>query len=418
MPNKIDINARKPWIMVSAYDVSLGETSEGYVAFNLLKFLAKTYRIVLITRQNNKKRLTKSDYFSSECPVHVIGYDLPKWASWWKSGARFYQLYAYLWQITWPLIFINHKAIKKRISLIHVLNFHNDNIPSLAWVLGPPVVWGPINHNELIPPWRRKYWPRSASAKHLIANIIRLISWRFDPFLRVQINKAKVIISAGSWVEKRLKLNNKISIIRRSQLGVSSDGLGPYINCSSRIKNEVRLVCAGRLDWIKGLDIAIESLSLLPVEYKLRIVGKGPAKNRLLNLAKALNVDDRIDFEGSVERNRLAEIYADSDIFVFASAEVAGLVWVEALSCGLPVVAFDSPGEVSDAQKYLPGIYLARQSDIRDENLKSFASMIQVAENAKCNHESIRTEVLRKYQWSSLSDVIEKAYSEAMGITK
>ena len=50
-------NKSRPWILVAAYDVSTGATSEGYVAFNILQRLTENHRVILVTRRNNRDRL-------------------------------------------------------------------------------------------------------------------------------------------------------------------------------------------------------------------------------------------------------------------------------------------------------------------------------------------------------------------------
>ncbi|MGH7327765.1 MAG: glycosyltransferase, partial [Polyangiaceae bacterium] len=60
--------------------------------------------------------------------------------------------------------------------------------------------------------------------------------------------------------------------------------------------------------------------------------------------ARAAGVDQRVHFLGHVPRERLPELYASCDAFVFPSVtETQGLVLAEALVCGLPVVAVDTP---------------------------------------------------------------------------
>lgn len=405
----------RPWILIAAYDVSTGESSEGHVAFNVLRRLCKTYRIVVVTRRNNKERLEIDPNFAAACPgVYLVGYDLPKWASWWKRGARFYQAYAYLWQMTWPQVMRGHIWLLESLRLVHVLNFHNDSIPSLAWQTGQPVVWGPINHNEIVASWRRKFWPVSIAITHVAAFALRSMLWRFDPFLRSHIRNSRVVLSAGEWVDRRLDFPATNRTIRRSQLGVSESTF--YI-CSDEVATRIggsrELICAGRLDWIKGLDLAIEALSLLPVGYRLRIVGKGPAESRLRALATRVGVTSRVTFQPPVSRSALSALYAQADLFLFTSAEVAGLVWVEALASGLPVVAFDGDTEVAAAARHLPGIQLAVAGQGRRENVESFAAAIRKAADVPRNSAVLRTAALKHYGWDSLATTIGEAYCVA-----
>lgn len=413
---QLKTTGRKPWVLITAYDVSTGSSSEGHVAFNLLQYLSKKYRIILITRKNNKAELEANHNFHQKCPgVHILGYDLPKWASWWKRGARFYQVYAYLWQMTWVFALKNHERLKRNVKLVHVLNFHNDSIPSLAWMLDLPVVWGPINHNEIVASWRRQFWPKGKSISNMVTFSIRWLMWKFDPFLRLNKLKSNIILSAGKWVNHRLKLEQTGKVIIRSQLGVDEADFSLNDTTASKHENAHKeLICAGRLDWIKGVDLIIEALLHLPSEFRLRLVGTGPAEKQLRALASNLELDSRICFQQPVSRMKLAELYADADLFIFSSAEVAGLVWVEALACGLPVVAFDGETEVAAASHYLPGIQVVTCNGERSAQVKALANTIQQAIEHTHDAAELREAVLAHYSWAALALVIDDAYHQAL----
>lgn len=407
----------RPWVLIAAYDVSMGASSEGHVAISLLRRLCKDYRIVLVTRRNNRDSLLADKEFPGACPgVRVLGYDLPKWASWWKRGARFYQAYAYFWQMAWPLAIEKRSRLIRTVQLVHVLNFHNDSIPSLAWRFGLPVVWGPINHNELAESWRRMLWPKLVSLRHIVSFFLRRALWLFDPFLRLQIIKSRLIVSAGDWVDTRLALGRANKVLHRSQLGVQEDEFRLVESHLPRQGTEDRvLVCAGRLDWIKGLDLTIEAMCHLPPNYTLKLIGKGPAEQQLRGLAKRLDIDGRVSFYPPVPRHALSEHYANADLFVFPSAEVAGLAWVEALACGLPVVAFDGLTEVSAASRLLPGIWLAVGGGGRPGRVKALASAIEVAAASPSDRMGLRVAALEHYSWDALGRVLGKAYQEVTG---
>lgn len=407
----------RPWLLVAAYDVSVGESSEGYVAFNTLQRLARSYRIVLVTRRNNQQRLLSQPEFRDACPgVHVLGFDLPRWASWWKRGARFYRLYAYLWQLIWPLVLRPHVLLCSRIELVHVLNFHNDSIPSLAWVIGKPVIWGPINHNELAPRWRQHFWPSAVAIKHRVLFFLRRLAWRFDPLLWVTKRMVSVILSAGPWVNQRLRINEKNNVIRLSQLGVDTSDFPVVSVIEPRHGGTADrvLVYAGRLDWLKGIDLAIEALTHLPDGFRLLVVGKGPAENKLKQLIERLGLSDRVEIHPPVPRSELARIYAGADLFLFTSPEVAGLAWLEALACGLPVAGFAGNTELALSGQELPGIYLAKEGNDRVDNVQYYAEAIVHAITQTYDREAIRAAVLERYSWDRMVGVITAAYDKIM----
>jgi glycosyltransferase involved in cell wall biosynthesis len=103
-----------------------------------------------------------------------------------------------------------------------------------------------------------------------------------------------------------------------------------------------RLLYVGRIDPRKGVDTAIRVLASCPPEAVLHVVGRGDDRHLrdLGDLASELGVSDRVSF-GIAERSELAGVYASADVLVFPSKweEPFGLVPLEAMSCGTPVVA-------------------------------------------------------------------------------
>jgi glycosyltransferase involved in cell wall biosynthesis len=96
----------------------------------------------------------------------------------------------------------------------------------------------------------------------------------------------------------------------------------------------------GRLDPLKGIDLLLEALKLLPDDFILVIVGKLNIYQRKLVIdACRLGIKDRVIFTGSLYgRDKLAAC-VDADVFVLPSSyEVFGIVLLEALACGLPVI--------------------------------------------------------------------------------
>jgi glycogen(starch) synthase len=104
-----------------------------------------------------------------------------------------------------------------------------------------------------------------------------------------------------------------------------------------------RLIYAGRIDSRKGIDIAVRALRLLPATARLEIVGDGDQDHlrELRDLAEREGTIDRVGFHSQETRDRLRQHYAAADVVVFPVRweEPWGLVPLEAMSVGTPVVA-------------------------------------------------------------------------------
>ncbi|HZK74612.1 MAG TPA: glycosyltransferase, partial [Clostridia bacterium] len=115
------------------------------------------------------------------------------------------------------------------------------------------------------------------------------------------------------------------------------------------------LLFVGRLERLKGVEIAIRALALLRgrdhEDLRLIVLGEDSRdadeseKERLKAVADSLGVRDRIDFLGSVAHHELPYFYAAADACVMPSySESFGLVALEAQACGRPVVASGASG--------------------------------------------------------------------------
>jgi glycosyltransferase involved in cell wall biosynthesis len=101
----------------------------------------------------------------------------------------------------------------------------------------------------------------------------------------------------------------------------------------------------GRLTRQKGADLLIEAISCLRARgLRVVIAGEGPERERLGELADRLGIDAA--FPGPLARNAVAELLREATLAVVPSrgSEAFGLVAVEAMACGCPVVAANTGG--------------------------------------------------------------------------
>lgn len=108
------------------------------------------------------------------------------------------------------------------------------------------------------------------------------------------------------------------------------------------------LLFVGRISQEKNLDFLIPVLQdLLPRHpgLKLLLVGDGPYHQGFLNQLRHHRLEDHVHFAGYVSRQDLKHWYALADVFVFPSkTETQGLVTIESMMCGTPVVALGEMG--------------------------------------------------------------------------
>ncbi len=140
-----------------------------------------------------------------------------------------------------------------------------------------------------------------------------------------------------------------------------------------RYGSERLLLFVGRLERLKGVEVAIRALGLLRDrqhdDVRLLILGEDShegdenEEERLKAIASDVDVRDRVDFIGSVAHHELPYFYAAADVCVMPSySESFGLVALEAQACGCPVVASDVSGLRSVVRDEVSG-YLIDEHD-------------------------------------------------------
>lgn len=113
-------------------------------------------------------------------------------------------------------------------------------------------------------------------------------------------------------------------------------------------KDTFTFISVGNLISIKGFDLLIEAFVTAFKNDKsvfLKIVGAGPEMNNLQNLVNKYDMNENILLLNEVGRDKLKDIYPEGDAFVLASSsETFGVVFIEAMATGMPVIATDCGG--------------------------------------------------------------------------
>lgn len=165
---------------------------------------------------------------------------------------------------------------------------------------------------------------------------LKMILWAAD--------QATAIIGVSRALKERMiELGvdeSKITVLRN---GVDLDAFRPIDQNSARQKvgswRGRWLLSVGHLIERKGHHLIIEALCSLP-DTNLAIVGDGPMRAELQALAVRLGVENRVRILGAVNQDELPNYYSAADALVLASSrEGMANVLLEAIACGLPVVA-------------------------------------------------------------------------------
>jgi len=133
------------------------------------------------------------------------------------------------------------------------------------------------------------------------------------------------------------------------------------------------LVHVGRFGPEKNLEFLFRSVAKALVRRPalvFYVAGEGTLCDPLKRLARQLGMAERVYFEGKLSPLELSNVYADGDLFVFASkTETQGLVVLEAMAAGMPVVAVDAPGVRDMVEDGLEGFLTPENGEIFAERI-------------------------------------------------
>jgi 1,2-diacylglycerol 3-alpha-glucosyltransferase len=175
-------------------------------------------------------------------------------------------------------------------------------------------------------------------------------------YMRLIYNKADILVVPTSLMELLMGLYFVKSPVKVIPTGIDTCIFKdearhtlPSVYTSFPVLTGKRfLFFAGRLGREKNIPFLIDVLAALSPHNKdlmLVISGDGPARTDLQEYAKSVGAADSILFTGYVERGKLQHFYSRAEVFVFASkVESQGMVILEAMACGTPVVAIGKMG--------------------------------------------------------------------------
>ncbi len=398
-------------ILVSAYACEPGGGSEPGVGWNMCQAISHEHEAWVITRMNNKEQIERALTEQPNPYLHFSYVDLPYWARFWKKGGRCVRTYYYLWQlVAW------REALRLRqivnFDLAHHVTFVNDWLFSFLALLPIPFVWGPIGSHPKSP---------SNLASNMGSHLKDRGRYYFQTFIRVAdplfwlcAYRARLIVGIDKEVGQRfpLSLLSKSKFVNHTAIGVEKifDRPMSYNDFASGI----RVLSMGRLIPVKAFHLAIRSFAKLIVAEptsKLVIVGKGPERAALQKLAKKLKVSEHVEFIHWLPREEALLEMAKSDVFLYPSFEGGGMVVLEAMAHGLPVVClnYGGPGDMITQECG----FAMEVGSLDDTVQKLAAALKKLAQDKELRIKmgtAARRRIQERYLWKSRHEILSQWY--------
>lgn len=181
-------------------------------------------------------------------------------------------------------------------------------------------------------------------APQYIENIVNKLAWKqfksvFDklPFVTTPTQTAAKVLKDIGLKQEILPLSCGIDL---AKFNPNNDG--EYLRQRYHLPNKPLVLCVGRLAPEKHIDQILKACAgaLQKTTFHLMVAGNGMEKEKLLKLAKELGISDSVTFLGFVPDEDLPFLYPLASLFIMAgTVELQSLVTMEAMACGVPVLA-------------------------------------------------------------------------------
>lgn len=182
-----------------------------------------------------------------------------------------------------------------------------------------------------------------------------------------------------------------------------------------KIRDDYTFISVGNLVPSKRFDLTIDAFSELYKKFtniRLNIVGDGPLRKSLEDHVKHLGLTDRIIFYGRINREAVAKLLQESDCFVLPSDyETFGVVYIEALAVGLPVIGTKNGG-AEDIITSDNGILV----DKNNSTQLSEAMQELYCKLSKYDRKQISYKTSNKYGQKNIGKLLESLYKDLLNM--
>jgi glycosyltransferase involved in cell wall biosynthesis len=211
-------------------------------------------------------------------------------------------------------------------------------------------------------------FPLAEFSQLLVGNTAKIVvSWHsdivkqiiarkiFEPFLLRFLNRAdKILVATPNHITSSIYLPRYKDKCEVVPYGIETD---KFTNINSEdprvkeIKEKYRkpiILFVGRLVYYKGIEYLVRAMK--DIDGKLLIIGNGPLKDKINLLIDEHKLNEKVKILDSVGNQSLPFYYHACDIFVLpsiANSEAFGIVQLEAMACGKPVISTELPTGVT-----------------------------------------------------------------------
>lgn len=331
-------------ILLSAYSCEPHRGSEPGLGWNTAVELGRNHDVWVVTKERHRQAIEQELARQPQPRVHFVYHDLPVPLCWMSRYGWLGQLHYYLWQYS---VYPTARRLCREIGfeVAHHVTFGRFWSPSLFSWLPVPFVWGGVGGGEVVsPPMRSTLkWPA------------RIIEWvkermfelyRFDPLVRLTARRSVLILANNANTAGRLaaitpsRVDYMDTAVVDRKTVTLIDGLA-----EPAPRNPDDPVCFAtltRLEAWKGVHLGLHAFKrLADGRARYLIVGAGPERRSLEQLARQLGIASQVEFLGNPSRAEWMRLLKQCHALVHPPlASPFNTIVLEAMLCARPIICF------------------------------------------------------------------------------
>jgi glycosyltransferase involved in cell wall biosynthesis len=285
-------------------------------------------------------------------------------------------------------------------------------------LLGIPFIFGPVGGGEAMPDSLLEGIPFSGRVAEVIRNIGNALV-RVDPLMRLTFSRAHIIACATEETRAKIPQRFRDKCVVQRAIGINEAEIE---NSAERRVAGGQFLYVGRLLYWKGLHLvfrALKHVRLSIPDVKFRIIGQGKDGALLRRIAQEEKVQDLIQWIPAKPHDEIWKEYRESLAFVFPSLhDSGGMVVIEALAAGLPVISLDlgGPGSIVTARC---GVVVETHDASEASVVSKLAdSMISLARDTKLRNSLSDNAIIRAREltWDAAADALYSFVAKTNGM--
>lgn len=299
------------------------------------------------------------------------------------------------------------------IDIVHYLNPIGFKEPSECWrITGVPYVWGPVQGVENRP----LCLYRALGVSGVVDALVRLVMHNgimlLSPKIRKAVKRADCIFAATPNTVRQMKRVFGKETIYLPENGIlKMNRTEPIVYKSGEV---LRIVWCGAVCYRKGLILLLDALrKVKSVKWCLNVIGGGDLLTKLKDYADKMGIGKNITCHGSIPREQVFRLMADSHLHVISSlGDATTTVLLEAMSFAVPTMTLDHCGMAGVVcPKCGIKIPIHSYSQVVNDMAANIESLINEPERINRLSRGV-IECSKKYLWENRIGVFDKVYEE------